>query len=212
MLHQFISFGSWLSENKLLFFIVLLSFINNFYIFGETFKLYKMKKIHQLKTILDLVIVFSMIVMAVSILGLLFGLVTGNMTKMNVTMAGQKIDHVDATLAVVIVLMATGYGLFIYSIYQLKKLIAMFVRKEFFTDLSVKTLKIIGISMLASSVLVMVPMYGYGVLNTANINIKMTSISPESMAYSIIISLFFIILSYIFNEAKIIKDENELVI
>jgi hypothetical protein len=171
-----------------------------------------MKKIYQLKTILDIVIVFSMIVMAFSIFGLLLGLVTGNMSKMNIKMAGQEIDHVDAALAVVIVLMAIGYGLFIYSIYQLKKLIAMFVRKEFFTDASVKSLKIIGVAMLASSLLVMLPAYGYAMLNDATINLKMNSISPESMAFSIIISLFFIILSYIFNEAKIIKDENELVI
>ena len=98
------------------------------------------------------------------------------------------------------------------SIYELKKLIAMFVRKEFFTDLSVKTLKAVGVSMLVSSVFIMVPTYIYSLLNDATIHLSMSTIRPESMAFSIIISLFFVILSYIFNEAKIIKDENELVI
>ncbi len=171
-----------------------------------------MKKIHQLKSILDIVIVFSMIVMAVGLLGLLYGLVTGNMSKMNVEIAGQKIDHFEADFIVVALMMAIGYALFIYAIYELKKLTAMFVRKEFFTDSSVKSLKLIGVSMLASSVLVMIPAYIYGVLNDATTHIMMSPIKPESMAFSIIISLFFIILSYIFNEAKIIKDENELVI
>jgi len=171
-----------------------------------------MKKIYQLKSILDVVIVFSIVVMIVGFLGLLYGLVTGNMTKMNVTIGGHPIEDFNATLAIVTILMAIGYGLFIYSIYELKKLIAMFVRKEFFTDLSVKTLKAVGVSMLVSSVLIMVSAYVYSMLNDATIHLSMSTIRPESMAFSIIISLFFIILSYIFNEAKIIKDENELVI
>ncbi|WP_298222474.1 DUF2975 domain-containing protein [Flavobacterium sp.] len=171
-----------------------------------------MKKIYQLKTILDVVIVFSMIVMIVSLLGLLYGLITGNMSKMNVEIAGQKIEHFDTAFIFVALLMVAGYALFIYAVYELKKLIAMFVRKEFFTDLSVKSLKAIGISMLVSSLLVTIPAYIYGALNNATIHLTMSTIKPESMAFSIIISLFFIILSYIFNEAKIIKDENELTI
>lgn len=171
-----------------------------------------MKKIQQFQTILNIVIVFSMVVMVISVLGLLMGLATGNMSKMHVTIHGEEIGHVDAALTIVIVLMAIGYGFFIYSIYQLKKLIGMFIRKEFFTDLSVKMLRVIGVSMLASPILIQVPAYAYGILNSATIHIKMNSISPESVAFSIIISLFFIILSYIFNEAKIINDENELTI
>ncbi len=171
-----------------------------------------MKKIYQLKTILDIVIVFSMIIMFVSLLGLLYYLVTGNMNKINVTIIDQKIDHIDSILAVVIVLISIGYGLFIYSLYQLKKLVDLFVRKEFFTDLSVKTLRVIGVSMLFSSFFMVLPAYIYGVLNSATIHLTMKMISPESMVFSIIISLFFIILSSIFKEAKMLKEENELVI
>ena len=171
-----------------------------------------MKKIQQFQIILNIVIVFSMIVMVISVFGLLMGLMNGNMSKMKVTIQGEEISHVDAALAIVTVLMAIGYGFFIYSIYQLKKLIDMFIRKEFFTNLSVRTLRIIGISMLASPFLIRVPAYAYGILNSATIHLKMNSISPESVSFSIIISLFFIILSYIFNEAKIINDENELTI
>ena len=171
-----------------------------------------MKRIYQLKSILDVVIVFSMIIMVVSLLGLLYYLVTGNMNKINVTISDQKIDHIDSVLAVVIVLISVGYGLFIYSLYQLKKLVELFVRKEFFTDLSVKTLRVIGVSMLISSVFMVFPAYVYGVLNSATIHLTMKMISPESIVFSIIISLFFIILSYIFNEAKMIKEDNELTI
>ena len=171
-----------------------------------------MKRIYQLKTILDIVIVFSMIIMFVSLLGLLYYLVTGNMNKINVTIIDQKIDHIDTLLAVVIVLISIGYGLFIYSLYQLKKLVELFVRKEFFTDLSVKTLRFIGVSMLVSSFFMVFPAYIYGVLNSATIHLTMKMISPESMVFSFIISLFFIILSSIFKEAKMLKEENELVI
>jgi hypothetical protein len=150
--------------------------------------------------------------MSVSLLGLIYGLITGNMSKMNVTMLDQEIKEFSATLYVVFGFIIAGYGLFIYAIYQLRKLVNMFMRNEFFTDLSVKTLRVIGVSMLASSVMVMLPAYIYGAMNDATIHLKMSSIRPESVVFSIIISLFFIILSYIFNEAKIIKDENELVI
>ena len=171
-----------------------------------------MKKIYQLKIILDIVIVFSIFIMCISLFGLLLNLITGNMSKINITMLDQKVTKIDAPLAVVFAFVVIGYALFIYSIFQLRKLEGMFIRKEFFTDLSVKTLKFIGVSMLASSIVTIVPASIYGVVNSAKIQIKMNTISPESMLFSFIISLFFIILSYIFNEAKIMKEDNELVI
>lgn len=171
-----------------------------------------MKKIYQLKTILNIVIVFSMVGMTVTLLGFLYGIATGNLTKMNVTVLGAKVDHFSVALTIVATLIAIGYGVFIYSIYQLKKLVDFFIRREFFTDSSVKTLKYIGVSMLVSSLLIRVPAYMYDVLNDANIKLTIGTIQPESMIFSVIISLFFIILSYIFNEAKQIKEDNELTI
>ncbi len=171
-----------------------------------------MKKIYQLKTILNVVIVFSIVVMTVSLLGFLYGIATNNLTKMNVTVLGQKMDHITVGLVVVASFVAIGYGLFIYAIYQLKKLVDFFIRRQFFSDLSVKTLKSIGFSMLGSSVLIRLPAYIYGALNDATIHLTLSTIQPESMVFSIIISLFFIILSYIFNEAKTMKEENELTI
>jgi len=195
-----------------LFKIILLLFINNFFIFDSTLNKFKMKKIYQLKSLLDLVIVFSMIIIGFTLIGLLYGLLTGNLSKWDFSIQGQKIHTVDAALGILIILIAIGYGFFMYSIFQLKKLVTLFIKKEFFTDLSVKTLKAIGVTMLGSSLLIAIPNYLYGIFGNADFKITIASLSPASMIFTFIMALFFIILSSIFKEAKIIKDENELTI
>ena len=171
-----------------------------------------MKKIYQLKSILDLVIVFSMMIIGFVIIGLTYGLVTGNMGKMNIAFQGQKIDSLDSFLLSIIVVMIIGYAFFMYSIFQLKKLVNLFIKREFFTDLSVKTLKMIGVTMLTSSILLTIPVSLYAAFGAADFKIMLGSLTPDSMVFPFIIALFFIILSSIFNEAKRIKEDNELTI
>lgn len=171
-----------------------------------------MKKIIQLKKLLDFVIVFSAIIIGVLIIAVLFGLVTNNLSSLKFTIQGNKIEHIDTNISILIIACAIGYSFFIGAILKLKKLVNLFVEKHYFSNDSVQTLKIIGMYFLASTLLINLSVFIYNVFSQSSFEFKISTLSPDSMLFSIIISLFFIILSYIFNEAKKIKEENELTI
>jgi len=171
-----------------------------------------MNRIHQLKSILTTVIVFSLAIIGITILSLLYGLATGNLSRMNIKIGETKIEHINSALLLAITLAVIGYAFFMYAIYQLKHLVSLFVAKDFFSDQSVKTLRTIGSSLLISSFLIPFPLYLYSAFSTNNIPIKLGTISPESVAFSFIMALFFLILSAVFKEAQTLKEENELTI
>lgn len=171
-----------------------------------------MNRIHQLKSILSVVIVFSLVIIGITMLSLLYGLITGNLSHMNFKIGDTTLDHVDSKLGIASIFVAIGYAFFMYAIYQLKKLVSLFVANNFFSDRSVKTLRTIGNSLLVSTFLTSAPIYLYTVLCTKSTPIKLGALSPDSIVFSFIIALFFIILSAIFKEAQTIKEENELTI
>jgi|GEM_PF-1758803 len=171
-----------------------------------------MNRTHQLKNLLSVVIVFSLVIIGITILSLIYGLATGNLSRMNIKIGEMKMEHLNLTLLLAIAFVVIGYAFFMYAIYQLKHLVSLFVAKDFFSDRSVKTLRTIGSSLLISSFLIPIPLYLYSALSTNNLPIQLGTISPESVVFSFIIALFFLILSAVFNEAKTIKEENELTI
>ena len=171
-----------------------------------------MNTIHQLKSILTAVIVFSLVIIGIMTLSLCYGLITGNLSRMNMEIGDSKIDSIDVGLFVVILFVVLGYAFFMYAIYQLKNLVSLFIARNFFSDCSVKTLSAIGSSLLLSSFLIPLPLYLYTVFSTNNIPIKLGALNPESTVFSFIIALFFLILSAVFKEAQTLKEENELTI
>lgn len=171
-----------------------------------------MKKIIQLKRLLDFVILFSAIIICVLIAATLFGLATNNLSKMKFTIQGNKIETIDLGTSVLIIVGLIGYGFFIYAILKLKKLVGLFVEKKYFLDDSIQTLKTIGQCFLASTLIINLSLIFYNIFSVSNNELKIGTLSPDSMLFSIVISLFFIILSYIFKEAKNLKEENELTI
>jgi Protein of unknown function (DUF2975) len=171
-----------------------------------------MKKIMQLKQLLDFVIVFSAIIIGLVIVTSIFGLATNNLSNWKFSVQGNRIDKVTISNVILIIASSIGYAFFIFAILKLKKLVGLFVDKQYFTKESILLLKSIGNYFLISTVTVNVSIFCYNAFANSNINLNFGILSPDSIVFSIIISLFFIILSYIFNEAKILKDENELTI
>ncbi len=171
-----------------------------------------MKKIIQLKQLLDFVIIFSAIIIGFLIAISLFGLATNNLANFKFSIQGIKIETVSISIALLTIVISIGYLFFILAILKLKKLISLFVDKQYFTEQSVILLKSVGKYFLFSTIIINVAIFCYNTFENSNLILNLSTLSPDSMVFSIIISLFFIILSYIFNEAKNLKDENELTI
>jgi hypothetical protein len=166
-----------------------------------------MKKIYQLKALMYFILWISMAVLAFTIVAVVIGAFFPS--QINFGIRGQNVEEIDLALGILIGLVAIGYGFFIYALFQLKKLVDKFVIREFFTADTVRLCKSTGVNLLYSAALIHIPSFFYDMIAENNLSIKFGSINPESIFFLIIIGLFFVTLSHIFNEAKVIKDENE---
>jgi membrane protease YdiL (CAAX protease family) len=168
-----------------------------------------MKIIYQLKNLLDVVLWLSMTVLAVSITAGIVGL-TGNAENLDLKINGQSLENITESMIPILVLGMLGYFIFILALFELKKLISLFVEKRFFTLESVKSLRKIGVLLFVACILIYIPAYFYDLF--ANNKINIGSVTPESFFFLLIIALFFFILSHIFEEAKALSEENELTV
>ena len=171
-----------------------------------------MKKIYQLHSTLNLVLWFSMTIIAFTVIGVVYAVATNNVSKLKFKVSGQEITAFDTSIILVLLITMVGYVFFLLSLYQLKRLVKLFVNKHFFTLESVRTIKKVGSFLMAATFLIYVPAGFYALFFAGDVNIKLGSISPESFFFLLIIALFFITLSSIFEQAKQIQDENEFTI
>lgn len=101
----------------------------------------------------------------------------------------------------------------IYTLIKFKKLISLFFKREFFTLDSIKITNIIGKTILVVAVFNTVPTFIYSTFfeqNPRTVNYDFASIN--SFWFTLTIGFFFIFLSKIFQNAKTLKEENELTV
>lgn len=166
-----------------------------------------MKRIYQLKDLLDLVIWGSLI-----ICGFVGLVVVFSWFDLHIVVLDKEISEFSIPLAALILLSLIGYVFFFLALFKLKKLLSHFIKKEFFSAETIFLLKSIGRYLLMAMVLFYVPIYGYTFLFKNSFSMKIEPISPHSFFFLLIIGLFFLILGYIFQEAKVLKEENELTV
>lgn len=171
-----------------------------------------MKKIYQLQSLLNFILWFSMTIIAFSVLGIVFAVATNKLSKLKFLMDGEEIKTFDTPTLLMLGIVMIGCVFFMLALYQLKCLTQLFVDKHFFTFESVRTIKKIGSFLMVATFLMYLPVGFYALFLKHNVTIKLGTISPESFFFLLIISLFFIILSSIFEQAKQIQDENELTV
>lgn len=169
-----------------------------------------MKRIYQLRDLLDIVIWGTIILSGLVALGLLITAISGNNIEFKVL--GEEPQEFTVYIGIATLLVATGYVFFFLALFKLKNLVSHFVRKEFFIQKTVSLLKNIGRDLLISVALIYVPTYIYKTLFAGKLNFQIGTISPDSFFFLIVMGLFFLTLGYIFQEAKKMKEENELTV
>jgi len=171
-----------------------------------------MKKIYQLKTLLDVVLWITIIILILSIFMAVFAIISGNPDEMNFKMNGEIVTTVTQQMIPLMVLTLLGYASFVGALYQLKQLVSLFVKRRFFTDKSILILKQIGSLLFCSCILIYVPGYLFDVFFNESVKISFGTVSPESFFFLLIIALFFFTLSHIFDEARKLQEETELTV
>lgn len=170
-----------------------------------------MRKLNILKTVLDIFWVFSIIGVIGTIIFIPFYLFDSDM-NIPLKINGQLIDSQTLFSKIIVIITIFSALLFIYCVYLLRKVITMFQKMEIFSDEVVRLLNLIGKLIILSSIISSVSLYIYNSVENKHANLGLDFGASNSLIVSIILGLFFMVISEIFKIAKNMKEESELTI
>lgn len=168
-----------------------------------------MKKFNILKTIVDFTWInlcfgFSIFLVLVSIL-----IFSNNKEKdFNLEFNGITINEIGIIEKIYLVFLLIFIALIIYIYYQFKKLLRNFARRKIFIDENIKLFKIMGYNLVISAFLYTIPSFFYQFYT----NKIVLSIGYSYFFILLVLGLFFMVLSEIFQISKQQKEENELTV
>ncbi len=173
-----------------------------------------MKKIKQLKIsweiLLSIYATFTIISTALLLVALFFN----DLPNINSLISENQIEAIDNYIRIIVFLMAIGNVIYIVVLFKLKKLISLFMNQDFFTNDSIRLLQEIGNYLSYSTLLIYMPSFFYNAFfNFKNANgVFAESVGKTAFLFFILLGIFFQILSSIFEEAKTMKEENDLTV
>ena len=170
-----------------------------------------MRKFNILKALLDIFWVFSIIGVIGTIIFIPFYLFDSDM-NIPLKINGQLIDSQTLFSKIIVIITIFSALLFLYSVYLLRKVITMFQKMEIFNDEVVRLLNLIGKLIILSSIISSVSLYIYNSVENKHANLSLDFGGSNSLIISIILGLFFMVVSEIFKIAKNMKEESELTI
>ena len=170
-----------------------------------------MRKLNILKTVLDIFWVFSIIGVIGTIIFIAFYLFDSDM-NIPLKINGQVIDSQSLFSKITVMVSIFSALMFLYSVYLLRKVITMFQKMEIFNDEVVRLLNLIGKLIILSSIISSVSLYIYNRIEDKNVDLTLDFGASNTLIISIILGLFFMVISEIFKIAKNMKEESELTI
>ena len=170
-----------------------------------------MRKLNILKTVLDIFWVFSIIGVIGTIIFIPFYLFDSDM-NIPLKINGQVIDSQSLFSKITVMVSIFSALMFLYSVYLLRKVITMFQKMEIFNDEVVRLLNLIGKLIILSSIISSVSLYIYNRIEDKNVDLTLDFGASNTLIISIILGLFFMVISEIFKIAKNMKEESELTI
>ena len=170
-----------------------------------------MRKLNILKTVLDIFWVFSIIGVIGTIIFIAFYLFDSDM-NIPLKINGQLIDSQTLFSKIIVMVSIFSALMFLYSVYLLRKVITMFQKMEIFNDEVVRLSNLIGKLIILSSIISSVSLYIYNRIEDKNVDLTLDFGASNTLIISIILGLFFMVISEIFKIAKNMKEESELTI
>ncbi len=163
-----------------------------------------------LKTILDIIFILLMVGLITYIIITPILLFSG--TDFSIKISNIEIHKLTFTVSILIILNLILYTGFVFLIYRLRKLLRLFFRKKLFSSRQTRDLNLIGklIVMLSIGKALLNFLLKFLLENNLDLSIKTAYL--DSLWFSLAIGLFFIYLSKVFENARILKEENDLTI
>lgn len=167
-----------------------------------------MNKLFWLKTIIDIFWFVSIPIIFFLIIGIpasFFIPETGNYKILGLDFTQGK----NLLSKFFIALFMVTYLLIYFSVYKFRQVLEEFLRSKMFSKKVIKNLKVIGINLLISGILMIISRIGFNLSSESKITVDL-GISAHLLC--IVFGLFFWVLSEIFKTSKALKYENDLTI
>ena len=171
-----------------------------------------MRKLNILKTLIDLFFYFSIFAIAGMLIFTAMVFFTGEGESFPMKINGSAVDLQNWQSKILLCFAMASAICFLYAIHLLRKVIRHFVARQIFNDAVIRHFNGIGINLIASAVLMNVPLFIYNALLMTKDGFEFSTGGFDSFTLAICLGLFFMVLSEIFKVAKNIKDENELTV
>jgi hypothetical protein len=167
-----------------------------------------MKKINILKTIVDLLWIFSMPVVLI-IIGVSFTTFFVDLSDLNIELDTININQNDLFSKILFVISSLNYLLLIVALYFFRKVVTNFVRVTVFEELVISSFKKIGNLLTFSGFISLI----ISIIGKIYFEQKVSlEFGLNQHLVLICLGLFFLVLSEIFKIAKNVKQENDLTI
>ena len=167
-----------------------------------------MKKINILKTIVDLLWIFSMPVVLI-IIGVSFTTFFVDLSDLNIELNTINMNQNDLFSKILFVISSLNYLLLIVALYFFRKVLTNFVRVRVFEEVVISSFKKIGNLLMFSGFISLI----ISIIGTIYFEQKVSlEFGLNQHLVLICLGLFFLVLSEIFKIAKNAKQENDLTI
>lgn len=171
-----------------------------------------MKQPILLKSVLDICFIFLAFTFIASLIGTVLGFYT-NEFPIDIEIAGNPANNLSFTTISLLILKVVVSGLILFTIYLLRQLVRNFFKGKLFNIYQIAALNLIGQLIILSTLLGTITDFLSDLLltDTARLGFYF-DFSFGSFWFVLALGLFFIYLSKIFDNAKKLKEENELTV
>lgn len=167
-----------------------------------------MKKLNLLRIVIDIFFIITVIATLGALTWTVSYLFNNNM-KGNITLNGQPFVPKTNFSKIIMVIGLLCEMMYVYCLYLLRKVVILFQFKRIFVSEVIKLFNQIGVQLISLAIISKLLMI---ILNIVEKDVKIKLNTQDSFFISIILGLFFIVISAIFKSAKEYKEENELTI
>lgn len=171
-----------------------------------------MKKLHLLKSLVDLLWFFSIIVIVSMAIFLPILFFSNEAIDIPVTIGETKVTGMDLATKLMLLGLVTAYCFFVYGLFLFRKVLTLFSKRQIFEHKVIVLLNRIGKFFVIASLLAVSVNFIAKIYINDKIEVGIQGGFFDSFLFTASLGLFFMVLSEVFANAKSIKEENDLTI
>lgn len=165
-----------------------------------------------LKTILDICF-FILLISLIASIGLVLFYLVSTSDSIPMALNNRTIGKITTPKIILLLLAIFQSGIFLYSVYILRKVVRNFFKKKLFTPIQITGLNLAGKLIILASILDAIVGFSADLLLESKLHLGFDIQSSfGSFWLQLAMGLFLILLSKSFESAKNLKEENELTV